>query len=416
MEYFPLSIAGVILTISAVILISRRAVLSPLCLTIFCFLLCGILTAWPQMVYSENRNYPIAIATQVYLLIASVPFLVAALLTRRPFVLAVNPDYGWKFFPQRTWLMIFCGICVLDPLLSIALHGRVGLAQGNQGMGEGGGAHSEVFTPITFIAWAAAAAACYMVMMTIISRRLTLWQFISLYPKQAGMALIALGASSLSGNRFLFLSQGTVFVCSMVLVGKLKLRLLIGGAVAGLMLFVVLGNFRFGSVDIRDNLETRTNIGIVDSTMGWVVSYFEPNIPNLDNFMRQPPAPTFGKSWLTSLLPSGLVDALHLERSNSIAWLGDMELLAHRGMTFRTWYPDFIMDFGVILSQVIAAALLLFCAMTYNTALRSPRFLLLFMTTTPIMLFSPLLAAPYSLQHVAPFLLLWLIRENQEES
>lgn len=415
MEYFPLSIAGLVMTISALILVSRRAVLSPLFLTIICFLICGVLTVWPQMIYSGNRNYPISTTTQIYLLFASFPFLAAAILTRRPYILAVTPDYGWRFFPQRVWLMIFCGICVLDPMLSIALHGRVGLAQGNQGLGEGGGAHSAVFTPITFIAWAAAAAACYMVMLAMISRRLTLWEYCRLYPRQAGMAFVALAASSLSGNRFLFLSQGVVFVCSMALVGKLKMRLLVAGAVAGMMLFVVLGNFRFGKVDIRDNIESLTNIGFVDSTKGWVVSYFEPNIPNLDNFMSRHPSPTFGVGWVTSLLPSGLVDLLHLVRTNAIQWMGDNGLLAHRGMTFRTWYPDLIMDFGVFLSQVVAGAVLVFCALTYNVALRSPRRLVLFMVCTPLLLFSPLLTAFYSLQHVAPFLLLWLIRERSAE-
>ena len=64
---------------------------------------------------------------------------------------------------------------------------------------------------------------------------------------------------------------------------------------------------------------------------------------------------------------------------------------------------------------MVAGAVLLFCALTYNVALRSPRRLVLFMVCTPLLLFSPLLTAFYSLQHVAPFLLLWLIRERSAE-
>jgi len=410
MALFPLLVAGATLAAASLMLAAKGAGASPLNVASLSLLVCGGLTMWPQMAESGNRNYPPEFGTQLYLLVSTLPFLFAAWITRRPIINLVAPVYSWHFLPEGAWLFIFTLVCVADPVISWLAFGKVGLSQGYAGMGAGGGAHSEVFTPLTYIAWASCAAVCCVVFLRMVACNLSFSQLSLSYPSYVLMMVVSLVATTLSGNRFILLGQVALLICLLSLQRRLQWRWLAAVVFAGVMFFVLIGNIRFGAVDVRDFLASWTGLAGLDFLVGWVVTYFEPSFANLDNFLHDPPGPLLGAGWVSSVLPSGVVDALGMQRMNAIQWMVNQEQLAYRGMTFRTWYPDFVTDFGVIGSQVVVGLIVLAAAYIYNAALSSPRALVLFCVTAPVIFFAPFLAAAYQMQIIGPFLLLLLIR------
>jgi oligosaccharide repeat unit polymerase len=398
--------------IAAVWLVIRRAVFSPQFVAALGYLLLGTLTLFPQLYYSEGRASVLAKGTQSFLLVVAATFLLAAFYTRRPRVRTAYPPVRWRFFSLRGWLSMFFLVCLADPMVSIALTGNVGILMGNQGMGRGGSIHTDAFTPITFIAWACAAMAATMVLTEFLFSGLSFRE----YRRRRWPHLLLLAGcfffTGLSGNRFILIFPLACALIGLGLFGRIRPMMLAAVAVLGTVFFVAIGNFRFGAVDIVDNLRVVAGIGPVDLLVAWVASYAEPGFPNLDNFLVRPPSPTWGMAWLSSVLPSALVDAFGLDRINSGIWLADNSLYAYRGLTFRTMYPDLIIDFGRIGALMVGGVIFLLSARAYNRALASPSHFVFFTLMASLLLWSPLLASFYQAQTIAAFALLFFIRRT----
>jgi hypothetical protein len=144
------------------------------------------------------------------------------------------------------------------------------------------------------------------------------------------------------------------------------------GALLLTVYFVVAGNYRFGTVDVTKKVQKSTGNESVDMVYAWAADYTEPTFPNLDNFIHDQPGMLFGMAWVSSVLPSELVDALGINRNNAAIWLSDNSLYAYHGLTFRTMYPDLIMDFGFKGALVMGAVFFWAGARIYNQSLKSP--------------------------------------------
>jgi hypothetical protein len=145
----------------------------------------------------------------------------------------------------------------------------------------------------------------------------------------------------------------------------------------------------------------------------WTITYAEPTFPNLDNFIRDQPAMQFGFGWISSVAPSEILDALGLTRANAAVWFWDNSLYAYHGLTFRTMYPDLIMDFGFKGALFMGAVFLWLGARIYNQSLRSPHHFALFLAFTPLILMMTLTAAFYALPNLLAFAILFIIPKQR---
>ncbi len=397
---------------TAIRLIYKRAAFSPQFGAACTFFLMGVLTLFPRMTYSENRPYALSLKTQVFLCLAAAIFCIAALYMKRPKLRPEYPPVRWNLLSRRMWLMGFCAICVADPIVSFLLHGRVGLVQGNEGMGSGGGAHSDVFTPLTFVAWSCASMAMAMLMTDFLFSFKGIIPYIHLRIIDIGLVGVCSLCTALSGNRFVLICQLASLTIGLALFSRLKVWMVVTVAVFLAVFFVVVGNFRFGTIDITDSLQHTTGVRSVDTIDAWASTYSEPTFPNLDNFLRDQPGMMFGLDWVTTVVPSEIIDAVGLDRTNSSQWFADNALYAYHGLTFRTMYPDLIMDFGIKGALFLSAVFLWFGMRVYNGALQSPYHFVLFLAYSPLILLMPLSAGFYSLPNLLTFAIVLIIQKR----
>lgn len=397
---------------SIVSLTLKRAVVSPQCFAAATFLLSGVFVLAPELRYSSNRAYVLSDRCQYLLLFAAVSLFASCLLMRRPEVLLSYPPIRWRLWKQQVWLSLFMLICLLDPLVSIVSYGQVGLTQGNASMGSSG-SHSDVFSPLTYLAWAVGAMAVYMVAVDFLISQKTFSAYLPTKWFDLGCVLVCLFCNSLSGNRFLLVFQVLLFLCALALFSKLRVWLTLGAMLAMGVFFIIIGNFRFGAIDVRDNLAESTGSGEADTVMGWVTAYTEPIYPTLDNFLMNQPEKGFGARWITSVMPTPVLDALGLERDTTAQYIARNKLLAHRGLTFRTMYADLTADFGYSGAAIAGLLVMLAGTLVYNRALNSPFSLLLFFLISQFVLWAPLLAAFYQLPPLSSFLILAILKPSR---
>lgn len=395
---------------SAIFLVSRQATFSPQFISAVSFTLCGLFTLFPQLKYSSNRPYVLSERCQIFILLAAITFAVANLFVRKPVLPLTYPRVRWKLFPQSIWLSIFFLVCLSDPVVSWFRFGTVGLIQGHEGMGTGGGSHTEVYSPITYIAWSAGAISMCMVAIDYLTSSLSLTSYILRKPMSLALVAGSLTCNSLGGNRFIIVFQSLTLLFSLALFERLKVWMTVTVAILGMFFFVIIGNFRFGAIDITDNLDHLTGFRPYDLTLAWLTSYTEPIFPTLDNLLQNQPGISYGMNAVTSILPSSIVESLNLSRENNgPEYLSAHQLYAYHGLTFRTMYGDLVLDFGYKVSLLIGAGFFLLGAIIYNRSLDSHFRLLLFFVFSPLILFSPFIAGFYSLPNLASFAILLLV-------
>jgi oligosaccharide repeat unit polymerase len=397
-------------------LLYQKAHFSPQFVAAVTFVIMGVSVILPQLVYSETRQTTLGMRTQIFLLISAATLFGTVLYMRKPELLPEYPTLRWRILPRLGWLFVFLVICVADPIVSYKLYGTVGLIQGNQGMGTGGGGNVDVFTPLTFIAWSCASMAVSMVMTDFLFSFRGYLAFLRKRYIDVGIVIGCLASTTLSGNRFVLICQLLSLCLGLAMFSRLKVWMVVAVALFLATFFVVVGNFRFGKLDVSETLEHTTGNTSVDKAKAWLSDYTEPNLLNLDAFLRDQPGMMWGMDWVTTVLPSGILDKLNVDRTNSAQWLSDNKLYAYHGLTFRTMYPDLIMDFGYKGALILGGVFLMLGARIYNRALLSPHHFLLFLAYAPLILIMPLAAAFYALPNLVPFGLLLLAYEPRKSS
>lgn len=411
-----LIIAQLVFLASAYLLVIRRAAVSPQMLAIGIFLLAGCFMFFPLLRFSSLRGSVLEVRCQVLILMCALSFLASSLIIRRTGTEEELPRVRWRIFSQQTWLILLCMVCVADPILSLALYGNIGIIQANQGMGTGGGNSGEVFSPVTFIAWACGAISVKIITMDFLTGGLPAVVFVRKRFFQLGIVGFSLACNTLSGNRFILGYELLTVLCGLARFSRLQWRVVIPTFAFLAVFFVIIGQFKFGAVDITDYMDSRvmTGVHVIDTPMAWMATYIEPNYWNLDNLLDNQSARQYGTGWLTSILPSSVNDALGLARENSAGYMAENNLQAYHGMTFRTMYGDMVYDFGYWVSALLGLALLLFGAWTYNKAGSSTFHLALFFAISPVIIATPLLSTLYQLQTLATFGIVLLVSRRKK--
>lgn len=394
----PLVVFALMIFISLLIyMYVKGMIISAPGFSVFVFSLSSLFVLFPLLVYSNNRDYVLSSACQWYILGIAVTWAIAVFgFMRKPPPDISYPELQWRFVPQRVWLLFFSSVCMLDPIITIAKFGKIGLIHGNEMMGAGG-SHADVITLTTVIGWECGSVASAMLQTDFFVSRLNWKQFLFQQRKwfDLGLVLFCLACNSTTGNRFILIMNVLSFASGLAIFGRLQTRPAIVGATILLSFFTLIGNYRIGRADIKEKLTFETQIKFIDSSLGWIATYTEPIFPTLDTFLQNAPPPAWGGAWLNNIGPSVLRGVLlSKDRSSPIEEM--YEIIPHFGLTFRTMYSDLVFDFGAIGSLIVGFLVLFLCVILYNRSTRSARSLSIYLNTFQMFAFMPLLATFYT--------------------
>ena len=396
---------------AVVVSVFRGTLLSPIVWLSVVFASTGFFSIFPLMAASKTRYPETGEAAQWIFFLTGVVCCLSSAWSRRPVLSRPLRPMRWRFFGEKTWYGGFLLFCMLDVAYTVATFGTVGLIYGRDNMGiAGGGAHSGVFSTFTYLGWVAGSMAFFALVFDYFSSKLDLRAYIRSNGWKIVVVLLCVLLNSLSGNRFMFVFRFMTVFLLLAMCGRIRWWMPVGGAVVIVVFFVVVGNIRFGQVDVREQLEVRVDNPVLGYPIAWYVSYTEPILPNLDNFVEADRPVLLGASWLTSVMPGFVVDRLGVTRMNAIIFIGMNSLLAHRGQTFRTHYPDLILDFGLVLGTGLGLGVIAFGAYCYRRAFDSERWFLNYIIVAPLMLFIPFLNPLYQIVSLLPFARLFLLR------
>lgn len=398
-----------ILTLALCCLLIRRTWLTPYGFIVVVFLLAGGFILYPQLITSTGG---VILSEQCLILLHTIALsvLLACLFLKRRIPMLPELSGSWRLLPELGWFLLAAALGAADVVMSIVNHGSIGILYSAQRMGVVEVGAYETYSMLTFLAWGASGMCFVALTAQFVTWRGRVLDFI--FAKRYAILLLGLAVffNALGGNRFVVIVKVFTFVCAYAMTRRVRLVWLMPLGAAGLIFFVLVGNLRFGEVDIRRFLEKPTNHNLYDYVRAWLATYGEPILPNVNNLFDHRPEPRFGMNFVTSVNLSEVNNLLGWKRSDSATVFSENELYEFRGFTFRTMYPDLIYDFGVVGGVLVGLLLLIWGAWLYNRAFVSSMALVTYLCVCEALFFIPLLNAFYKNTTLLVFAVLLVFR------
>ena len=263
---------------------------------------------------------------------------------------------------------------------------------------------------ITFLGWGASRSLAYWALMELAVWPGSLRAFLRNKRVLVGATLIGVVLTTLDGQRFTFilLALATVFLLS--LRGDLSLVNLVLFFVIGVVFFVLIGNWRLGTNDLRMRLADPPENAAVGFLWAWLVTYLEPNISNLNNSVALIQAKANGGVFLSQILPDSLLTYFRDVPLSAVQQLNSARLLAFPGLTYRTAYADWYADFGSFGAVIMVVGIYAAGVFTFRKATVTPIAMLAYLQFTGLIVFLPLMNIFVGIPALLPLSLFFLLR------
>ena len=220
---------------------------------------------------------------------------------------------------------------------------------------------------------------------------------------------IALGLNTLDGMRNIVVTMLITLMCALSLKGIIRVtHLAIGVGVIGLF-FMVAGAFKQGDKQEMP-LTISTGNPALDPMLYSIVSYVEPNLPNLDNLIRLEPHPSYGMVYVSEIVPDAFIAPFMTVPDPAADIMADNKAFSYPGLTFRTSYADFYVDFGAYGAVAVVTMIYGLAVFCLNRSGFSSRAFLGYVLLSPIVIFIPLINLTVGVQAIFPLLTLFVLR------
>ncbi len=310
-------------------------------------------------------------------------------LRRRP----RSPDGGRGINRRAVQLIGWCClfISVVELILVIRMVGTLPLFKIADNAGTGYGVqYSEVQIPFLTM-FSRACGRLFLVLMSavFIFSRQSLTQFAKSYLVELLILLTVLLFNLAAGNR------SVILIAVLIMGSAVSLRVVVPRkilAILGVILivvFVVVGNFRFGQKDIRRNLEFQSGISAVDYTLAWFSNYTQPNPQNLEIFMYLNGSyKSWGKLIISKCIPDQILNVVYPAAANvqdtALLMEGEgKQFFAQPGMMFTTAFSQFYQDFGGVGSVLFLSGLCVLSMHACAQSTRNPAWAIFFLYSIP---------------------------------
>ncbi|MDB5348585.1 MAG: hypothetical protein JWP89_6962 [Schlesneria sp.] len=391
-------------------LLSMQMAVSPQGVSLIVFIASSVFVLWPILLHSSNRDYVLSGPCQWLVLGIAVTWAIAIIgFMTKPSEEVEYPELRTRFIPQQMWLSLLTVVCTIDPIVTVAKFGKIGLMYSNEMVGNGGG-YGDVWSITTTLGVVCGMVASAMLQADFLVSRLDWRQFLFGRKKWLDLGLVTwcLCCNSATGNRFVIVMNVVALASGLAIFNRLQVKMALLGLVALTAFFIAIGNYRFGRLEIKNLLSFETNIKVVDSGLGWIASYSEPIFPTLDTYLANAPPPALGGFWLNAVAPTALRGII-TGKDRTTAMDEMSQLLPHFGMTFRTMYAELAFDFGLVGSLLVGTVVLLLSIWLYNNATASPFLLSIYIATFHMFGFMALLANFYTQIPFMAVALLWIV-------
>ena len=314
-------------------------------------------------------------------------------------------------FSGRALVMLFLLICFLASAYGFARLGTFPIFfMSHSDIGREN-IYEEVYAGfITFLGWGASRSLGYWALMELAVWPGSLAAFLRNKKVLVGATLIGVVLTTLDGQRstFVTLALATVFLLS--LRGGLSLVKVVLLFCIGVVFFVVVGNWRLGTNDLRMRLADPPENAAVGFMWAWLVTYLEPNISNLNNSVALIQTKADGGIFFSQILPDSLLTSFMDVPPSAVQQLNSAGLLAFPGLTYRTAYADWYADFGSFGAVILVVGIYAAAVFAFRRAAMTPIAMLTYLQFTGLIFFLPLMNIFVGIPALLPLSLFFLLR------
>jgi oligosaccharide repeat unit polymerase len=384
------AIASVIYFAALVLVIVRlRGMMTQFHFCLFFFSAELYLAAFPLMAddpYGRTHiSAPLA-DTQIMILGSAVFLLVASLFLRRGREYSLTNYRVVTRIPRQPLMLGLLAISAFSSFVSYRKLGTFPIFV----LAHEGAQYSEVFEGVvTFVGWGTARALALWLVMEMAMTSLNIRRFVVHHFLLIGCTAGAIFLNVLDGQRNMLILPALLAVFALSRRGALKARLLVPIGAVILLFFLALGTFRAGKVRSSSSLRYSSGSESVDNAVGHLVTYLEPNVHNLNNLVSLHPKPYLGKVLVYSFVPNKLLNLFFTAPESAVSRLYEEHFFSQPGLTFRTVFADFYVDFGGIGSLLFGTLYYVFAVVCFNQASSRPRFMLINLILAQGIIFFP---------------------------
>jgi oligosaccharide repeat unit polymerase len=380
----------------------------------------AVLAVWPQLSgdsLGRTQYNPIRLDVAATVLAGSIVLAVSTrLLKRRQLVPLPRPDeYPAGIIGLNVNLVALAciGMCLVSSYISYKRLGNLTLIAmssdeqlaGNLSVGEalggpviaiarGCGRILPMLCVVEFVY-------CYSSIQKFVRRRLFLCM----------CTMIVLVLEIFDGQRTQIILPATSVIFGLAVANRISKKWVAVAAIFGSIFFVVVGEFR--SKDFSSLYQLKrgdTGIYLIDKPLIWLVTYSEPSLYNFNNLVRLHPEPALGMGWFAQMAPSSILKQIGRLPKTAPQYLAGADAYAQPGLTLRTSYADWYIDFGLPGAVVAVCLTWAITVYAFNRARLSPRHLWLYLSlayaTSNLAFLNNFIGIPFEL----PLLLLPWVR------
>lgn len=399
--------AAILFVAAAVVWLRKRYFCSPFTLAAFVFALtCGFNI---HPILATESATPSSFSTATIIIINSTALLYLCLGILVPSNRA-NLTYSFRLRlgSIRVITGLCCAVCVADTAISIRTYGTLPIIASANTFGTQYYLQGNDSAFLSVLSWAAGTVAFLLLTLDCCRTPQSIWHYIRANKIVCLMVVISVLCNLSSGFRNTLIGKLIIFGAIYELTHRIRLIPVILSAAFVAVFFVIVGNFRFNALRVEDRLNPNVNLGSAQNAVGWLATYSEPILENLENFVSFAPEPLNGQLLVSSLIPSVLHDELRIERYSSTTFMGGNRLYSHGGFTFRTFYPELMMDAGVAGGAVLGGVLLSICFLILAGCFRNPAYLISYGLLSPSLFSAPLTNEFTKLYTMVPFIV-WIL-------